>query len=147
MKFHLLSTLALLAQHASTQQMLRFSCSQLVVERLDPVAAPGSNPSPHVHQIAGGNSFNKTMAPGYGPETRSTCTTCTFSQDFSNYWTANLYFKARNGSFTRVPQMANQYLNQDGGLTVYYIPPYDGVSTVTAFQPVSLPVLFCGEIF
>lgn len=26
----------------------------------------------------------------------ATCTTCTFSEDFSNYWTAVLYFKAQN---------------------------------------------------
>lgn len=25
----------------------------------------------------------------------------------------------------------------DGGITVYYIPPYDGKTTVTAFKPVS----------
>lgn len=136
MQWRVLSALALLAQHAGAQQMLRFACSQLVVERLDPVVSPGSNPSPHLHQIAGGDSFNHTMEPGYDPVAKSSCTSCTFSQDFSNYWTASLFFRARNGSFTRVPQMANQYLNQDGGLTVYYIPPYDGVSTVTAFQPV-----------
>ena len=34
----------------------------------------------------------------------ATCTTCHFDQDFSNYWTANLYFKAKNGSYKRVPQ-------------------------------------------
>lgn len=49
--------LALLAEHGSAQfqrmPMLRFSCSQLVVERLDPLVNPGMNPSPHVHQIVG----------------------------------------------------------------------------------------------
>lgn len=76
------------------------------------------------------------VLPGvHDPPTLSTCTTCTFSEDFSNYWTAVLYFQARNGSYKRVPQMANEYLTQNGGLTVYYIPPYDGVSTVTAFKP------------
>lgn len=129
--------LALLAHHAQGQAMLRFACNQLVLERLDPVGYPGLAPSPHLHQIAGGNSFNVTMAPGqHDPPTLSTCTSCTFSEDFSNYWTAVLYFKARNGTFKRVPQMANEGLNQNGGLTVYYIPPYDGVTKVTAFQPV-----------
>lgn len=56
MQWKLLS-LALLAQHGCAQvgrmPMLRFSCSQLVVERLDPLVNPGMNPSPHVHQIVG----------------------------------------------------------------------------------------------
>ena len=38
------------------------------------------------------------------------CTTCAFSEDFSNYWTANLYFKARNGTYKRVPQKGNPYV-------------------------------------
>jgi hypothetical protein len=37
----------------------------------------------------------------------STCTTCQFSEDFSNYWTAVLFFKAPNGSYHRVPQVPN----------------------------------------
>lgn len=35
-------------------QILRFSCSQLVIERLDPLVNPGMNPSTHLHQIIGG---------------------------------------------------------------------------------------------
>ena len=58
------------------------------------------------------------MTPGeYDPAEKSTCTTCSFSEDFSNYWTANLFFKARNGSLKRVPQMPNQGLKGDGGVT------------------------------
>ena len=37
----------------------------------------------------------------------SSCTTCQMSEDFSNYWTAILYFKARNGTYKRVHQLAN----------------------------------------
>jgi hypothetical protein len=36
----------------------------------------------------------------------STCTTCQFTEDLSNYWTAVLFFRARNGTFKRVPQLA-----------------------------------------
>lgn len=77
----------------------------------------------------------------------STCTTCQFKEDFSNYWTAVLYFKAKNGSFHRVPQMPNKGFNDEpvGGVTVYYIPPYDGKTNVTAFKPVSLPRLDPGK--
>jgi hypothetical protein len=66
----------------------------------------------------------------------ATCTTCTFSEDFSNYWTAVLYFRARNGSFHRVPQMPNSGFNgASGGMTVYYTSSYAGTDSVTAFKP------------
>lgn len=117
--------------------MMRFACSQLVVERLDPLVSPGMIGSPHVHQIVGGNSFTASMIPvAYDLPSQSTCTSCTFSEDFSNYWTAAVYYKARNGTYKRVAQFENGGLKQNGGITVYYIPPYDGVSNVTAFQPV-----------
>lgn len=67
--------------------------------------------------------------------TVSTCTSCTFSEDFSNYWTAVLFFRARNGTFKRVPQFVSQGLTANGGITVYYIPPTNKQSTVTAFKP------------
>lgn len=131
---------ALLSAHdaAYAQQMMRFSCSKLTIERLDPLVSPGMEQSPHMHQVGGGNSFRATMAPGeFDPVKESTCTSCTFAEDFSNYWTANLFFKARNGTLKRVPQLVNMGLKADGGLTVYYIPPYDGKTNVTAFKPVS----------
>ncbi|KAI1635203.1 hypothetical protein F4809DRAFT_461748 [Biscogniauxia mediterranea] len=129
--------LGLLAQKAVTaQQMIRFGCSQLVIERLDPLVNPGSLSSPHVHQIVGGNSFNANMDPEtHDLVENSTCTSCTFSEDFSNYWTAVLYFRARNGTYKRVPQFPNVGLRSVGGITVYYIPPYDGETKVTAFKP------------
>ncbi|KAF4633990.1 hypothetical protein G7Y89_g4122 [Cudoniella acicularis] len=121
----------------SQAAMMRFECSQLVIDRIDPLVQPGLTPSAHLHQVAGGNSFNASMKPvDYDPPSLSTCTSCTFSEDFSNYWTANLYFRARNGTFKRVPQMTNLGLKgKNGGLTVYYIPPYDGKTKVTAFKP------------
>jgi len=86
------------------------------------------------------NAFNATM-PSTDISQVATCTTCTFADDFSNYWTANVYFKHRNGSFKRVPQIANKLLNgEQGGLTVYYTSP--GSKQVTAFKPVSQ---FCIE--
>jgi len=128
--------LALLVEHGSGQGMLRFSCSQLVIDRIDPLVNPGVIPAAHLHQIVGGNSFNATMDPAtHDLVTSSTCTSCTFSEDFSNYWTAVLYFRARNGSFTRVPQMVSQGLRAVGGITAYYIPSYDKKMKVTAFKP------------
>jgi hypothetical protein len=58
---------ALLAQHVAAQgsigdaSFLRFGCSQLVVERIDPLVNPGLLPSTHMHQIVGGNSFNVSV--------------------------------------------------------------------------------------
>jgi hypothetical protein len=116
--------------------MMRFSCSQLVVERLDPLVNPSSIPSPHLHQIVGGNSFNASMDPAtHDLPAASTCTSCTFSEDFSNYWTAVLYFRARNGTFRRVPQIPSEGLKANGGITVYYIPSPDTETKVTAFKP------------
>ncbi|KAF2459405.1 hypothetical protein BDY21DRAFT_338170 [Lineolata rhizophorae] len=133
MQWSKLIALALIAP--SVNALLRFSCSQLVVERLDPLVAPGVSPSSHLHQIIGGNSFNASMDPANDIPGESTCTTCTFTEDFSNYWTAVLFFRARNGTFHRVPQRANQGFEQaNGGMTVYYTPSYTGGS-VTAFSP------------
>ena len=71
----------------------------------------------------------------------ASCTTCGPADDLSNYWTANVYFKARNGTFKRVPQVPNRLLFGDkfttqtkGGIVVYYIAPKK--NTVTAFKPV-----------
>ncbi|KAH8892181.1 hypothetical protein GQ53DRAFT_764543 [Thozetella sp. PMI_491] len=120
---------------ANIPPMLRFECSQLVVERLDPLVNPGSVPSPHVHQIVGGDSFNASMDPNtHDLVAKSGCTSCTFSEDFSNYWTAVLYFRARNGTYRRVPQKPSEGLKGNGGITVYYIPP-QGTNKTTAFKP------------
>ncbi|KAI2617885.1 hypothetical protein GGR54DRAFT_202254 [Hypoxylon sp. NC1633] len=116
--------------------LLRFSCSQLVVERLDPLVNPGVVGSPHLHQIIGGNAFNASMPPvAYDLPSEATCTTCNFAEDFSNYWTAVMFFRARNGTYKRVQQKGNVYFEEsNGGMTVYYIPSYNR-GKVTAFQP------------
>ncbi|KAI0474475.1 hypothetical protein F4859DRAFT_522096 [Xylaria cf. heliscus] len=116
--------------------LLRFSCSQLVVERLDPLVNPGVTASPHLHQVIGGNAFRPTMDPSnLDIPSTATCTTCTFAEDFSNYW-AVLYFQARNGTFKRVPQKGNVGFEQSsGGMTVYYTPVLSGQGKVTAFKP------------
>lgn len=62
-----------------------------------------------------------------------------FSEDFSNYWTAVLYYRAANGTFKRVPQKPNAGFEQaNGGMTVYYTPTVkNGVlkkGEITAFK-------------
>ncbi|KAK4161349.1 hypothetical protein QBC43DRAFT_243754 [Cladorrhinum sp. PSN259] len=113
---------------------LRFSCSQLVVDRLDPLVNPGQTPSPHLHQIVGGNMFNATMDHNaVDISQQATCTSCEFTEDFSNYWTAVLFFKARNGTYKRVNTIGNGlgYSASNGGQTVYYL----SSGKVTAFKP------------
>ncbi|KIH93831.1 hypothetical protein SPBR_06047 [Sporothrix brasiliensis 5110] len=135
---------ALLALAAPAYAGLRFPCSTLIYQRLDPAGQPGAFPSAHVHHIVGGNAFNVTMTGDVS--SRASCTTCQMSEDFSNYWTAVLYFKSPdNGSYHRVPNIPVQPLlggsnGAEGGLTVYYT-QYDlsrdnlKQQPVTAFPP------------
>jgi hypothetical protein len=76
---------------------------------------------------------------------RATCTTCQMAEDFSNYWTAVMYFKdPTNGTYHRVPPV---YIGPGqngavGGITVYYT-QYDlsrdniKQQPIKAFPPVS----------
>ncbi|TEB28238.1 hypothetical protein FA13DRAFT_1735873 [Coprinellus micaceus] len=113
--------------------MLRFPCSQLVTQRFDPpVSSPQAKFSPHVHQIIGGLQPNNGPLPSTSPNL-ATCTTCRFKENKSNYWTAVMYFKHTNGSYIRVPQIANHITGApNGGMTVYYVQHPSGVK-VTAF--------------
>jgi hypothetical protein len=133
--------LALIAQ---SQAALRFGCSTVSIQRIDPLVSPGSRPSGHLHQIVGGNAFNATMDHALSGDiaNRATCTTCTFSEDFSNYWTAVMFFKHQNGSYHKVPIMQNTALPNgiNGGMTVYYTQQdffSNGNQKITAFKPVS----------
>lgn len=73
----------LMARQFAQAAMMRFQCSQLVIDRIDPLVQPGSTPSTHMHQIVGGNSFNASMkSVDYDPSTVSTCTSCDYSEDF-----------------------------------------------------------------
>jgi hypothetical protein len=84
------------AASAQVAHMMRFACSQLTVERLDPLVNPGLVGTPHTHQIVGGNSFKPEMTPvEYDLVTKSTCTSCTFSEDF-RYVYASLLLPERN---------------------------------------------------
>ncbi|KAI1386518.1 uncharacterized protein F4822DRAFT_319262 [Hypoxylon trugodes] len=134
----------LLLQAGLSQAGLRFGCSTVSIQRLDPLVEPGNIPSAHVHQIVGGNAFNATMEGDIGE--KGTCTTCAYTEDFSNYWTAALYFKHENGSYKRVPIYPNAQLGTEGrdapeikgGMTIYYTQKDfggNGDKHITAFQP------------
>ncbi|TEB24676.1 hypothetical protein FA13DRAFT_1292984 [Coprinellus micaceus] len=130
---HLQLLLILVTAAYKANALLRFACSQLVVERFDPLVTPGMV-SPHLHQIVGGDAFDIGMHADNDLPTMSTCTTCTYSEDFSNYWTAVLYFKHQNGTFQRVPQRPGELLGAaNGGMTLYYMQPTNG-GKVTSFK-------------
>ncbi|KAJ3509865.1 hypothetical protein NMY22_g16152 [Coprinellus aureogranulatus] len=97
--------------------LLRFPCAQLKPQRDDRSQLTA-------FQVSGGNAFESIAEPNTDLPSTSTCTTCRFKEDFSNYWTANLYFKHENGSYTLVPQMPAQFTGSpDGGTLVYYVQP------------------------
>ncbi|CAJ2501832.1 Uu.00g046850.m01.CDS01 [Anthostomella pinea] len=112
--------------------LLRFGCAGLTVQRLDPLVNPGMNPS---------DSFNASMpVETHDLAELSTCTSCQFTEDFSNYWTAVLFYRAKNGTYKRIPQMAQAGMEgTDGGMVVYYMSDalFDTAqkSNVTAFKP------------
>lgn len=90
------------------------------------------------------NAFNASMTGDIGA--KGSCTTCTFSEDFSNYWTAALFFKHTNGSYKRVPLMENTALPNgvNGGMTIYYTQQdfnSNGNLNITAFKPVNFPIV------
>lgn len=134
----------LLLQAGLSYAALRFGCSTVSIQRLDPLVEPGNVPSAHVHQIVGGNAFNATMTGDIGE--KGSCTTCAYTEDFSNYWTAALYFRHENGSYKRVPQYPNANLGYEGqndysikgGMTIYYTNKdfnSNGNQYITAFPP------------
>lgn len=50
----LMASAIMVALATLSHALVRFQCSQLVIERLDPLVNPGMVPSAHVHQIVGG---------------------------------------------------------------------------------------------
>src|SRR3569833_757086 len=109
-----------LALVAPSQAALRFACSSLTIQRLDPIVQPGANPSSHLHQIVGGNAFQANMTGDIGE--KGTCTSCVFTEYFSIYWSAVMFFMSAIGTFYLVLIVANDALpagTQDK-MTVYY---------------------------
>jgi hypothetical protein len=93
------------------------------VQRIDPLVEHGNVPSAHLHQLVGGNVFAPMMnSSAMDIGNKGTCTTCFFSEDFSNYWTAVRYFKAHNGTYKRVPSNGNPNLegNKQVERAIYY---------------------------
>ncbi|KAL9632257.1 MAG: hypothetical protein Q9164_005430 [Protoblastenia rupestris] len=76
--------------------------------RLDPIVAPDTTPSNHVHEIFGGDTFSANW--DYENAQSSTCNNIGPKVDHSNYWFPALYFHGADDSYTKVPP----------GLAIYY---------------------------
>ena len=82
-----------------TTDEFTFSCVPLTTQLSDPIVAPGE-PSGHVHVVAGGTAFQRTMNQNTAQNARDT--TCGVAIDKSNYWIPQLYHWMWNGSFELV---------------------------------------------
>ncbi|KAK6361771.1 hypothetical protein TWF730_005486 [Orbilia blumenaviensis] len=112
-----LSLAAFMLLNPGVQAFWRMQCgSPLVTDMIDPLVQPGVSPAKHVHNIMGGDAFDKTTS--WDRLQESTCTSCEVKGDKSIYWVPTLYFKKANGEILQV--------NQKDGMLVYYIPERGG---------------------
>lgn len=73
---------------------ISFSCLPLTIEMSDPIMFPG-NESDHLHLVAGGTAFQRTMADDTAQ--KAIGTTCGIEIDKSNYWVPELYHQTEGG--------------------------------------------------
>jgi hypothetical protein len=85
------------------------NCVPLTQQRSDPIVQPGIA-SAHVHAVAGGNAFSRSM-PGVYSAFDATATTCNKAIDHSNYWIPQLYHYA-NGQYTLVKFLGSAHYYQ-----------------------------------
>jgi hypothetical protein len=74
------------------------NCQPLTIQRSDPILFPGV-PGGHVHNIIGGNGFQRTMNAKMNDATQ---TTCDKAIDHSNYWVPALYHQRADKMFEMV---------------------------------------------
>ncbi|KAH8800438.1 hypothetical protein F5884DRAFT_685979 [Xylogone sp. PMI_703] len=88
------------------------ACSPLTIQRSDPIVSPGIA-SNHVHSIAGGNAFSRSMSDPLAA-TKSPQTSCNVDIDHSNYWVPALYHIDAGGTYTLVKYTGNNayYFNR-----------------------------------
>jgi len=77
-----------LASCVPGQRVFTLNCAPLTIQRSDPIVNPGV-PGGHVHDVIGGNAFQRTMGPT--DALKATQTTCNKALDHSNYWVPQLY--------------------------------------------------------
>ncbi|PYH44782.1 DUF1996 domain-containing protein [Aspergillus saccharolyticus JOP 1030-1] len=94
-----------------TTDEFTFGCVPLTTQLSDPIVSPGEV-SDHVHVVAGGTAFQRTM--GVDSARNAKETSCGVTIDKSNYWVPQLYNELQNGSFQLVEyrSTAIYYLNR-----------------------------------
>ncbi|KPI42389.1 putative fungistatic metabolite [Cyphellophora attinorum] len=102
-------TLVLAALVHQTEAFWRLSCGRIQTGRIDPIINPGAIAG-HAHIVSGPNNFNTTST--FQSYQSSLCTSCSIQDDKSAYWTPQLYYRFRNGTYVDVPT---------GGTVVYYL--------------------------
>ncbi|KAK4966056.1 hypothetical protein LTR66_012068, partial [Elasticomyces elasticus] len=116
----LVSATALLG---SADAFWRMSCGVVQAGRIDPLISPGRIAG-HAHKISGASDISTSST--YAQLVNSSCTTCEIGDDKSAYWTPQLYYHHKNGSFEAVP---------NGGHTIYYLGRGDDKSNTKPFPP------------
>ena len=118
----------------------RMVCGTIQTGRIDPVISPGQI-SGHCHTLAG--AISKILQRWFGTSTslqgtdlnkdsnyttlqNSYCTSCGIQADKSGYWSPQLYYRHRNGSY--------EYVNHDGTV-VYYLGRGVNDSNIQPFPP------------
>jgi len=106
MKLAVIVIVALLVSQISCLDGDTFTvnCAPLTIQRSDPIVQPGMA-SGHVHAIAGGNAFQRTMGPL--DAMNATATSCDKHIDHSNYWVPHLYHYRADKMWELVPLSHN----------------------------------------
>lgn len=122
-KMNVLISLVLAVFIAQANAFWRLSCGRIQMGRVDPIINPNAI-SGHSHTISGPINFNTTST--FESLQAAYCTSCSIQSDKSAYWTPQLYYRYRNGSFIDVP---------NGGTVIYYLDRGDDNLNLKAFPP------------
>lgn len=101
----------------------RLSCGRIQMGRIDPIITP-NGVAGHSHTISGPINFN--ISSTYDSLQAAYCTSCSIQADKSAYWSPQLYYRYRNGSFTDVP---------NGGTVIYYLSRGNDELNMVPFPP------------
>jgi hypothetical protein len=120
---NVLVSLVLAAFFTQADAFWRLSCGRIQMGRVDPIINPGAIAG-HSHTISGPINFNTTST--FESLQAAYCTSCGIQDDKSAYWTPQLYYRYKNGTYTDVP---------NGGTVIYYLDRGDLSLDLTPFPP------------
>ncbi|KAK4945184.1 hypothetical protein LTR10_015610 [Elasticomyces elasticus] len=118
---HVLLAILLSLTFGNVHAFWRMRCGTVQFGRVDPIISPGGVAG-HVHTIAGASNLNTTST--YESLQASFCTSCEIQADKSAYWTPQMYYRHRNGTFEEVPHDGTVVYYLDRGVDVANIKPF-----------------------